>query len=206
MLITIVEDNIEAGKYLEKVLTDNGHATLWYTNGKDALENIPAQCQPRVILMDINLPDTSGIELTRIIKSSSPKIEIIMQTVNDAGDILMSAIKAGASGYVLKGSSPTEILSAINLVLEGGTFITGKLARRMLTEFENNAPPSTNHEDIPYLTPTEKDILHEIVQRRSYKEIADRRQVSINTVNAHIKNIYKKLQVRSRGEVIRKFG
>lgn len=205
MLIAIIEDNIEAGKYLEKVLSENGHSTIWYTNGKDMLANIPAKYLPQIILMDINLPDASGIELTKAIKNTCPQIEIIVQTVNDASDILIGAIKAGASGYVLKGSSPTEILSAINLVLEGGTFITGKLARRMLTEFDAPAP-SLDNEETSSLTLKEKEVLQYIVQRKSYKEIADAHNVSINTVNAHIKNIYRKLQVRSRAEVLKKFG
>lgn len=205
MLIGIIEDNIEAGKYLENLLIENDYTAIWYTNGKDALENLGTRELPEVILMDINLPDVTGIELTKIIKNKYPKIEIIVQTVNDNSDILMQAIKAGASGYILKGASPTEIISAISLVLEGGTFITGKLARRVLSEFEDNATP-LSQEDTASLTPKEKEVLQDIVQRKSYKEIADSHKVTINTVNAHIKNIYRKLQVRSRAEIVKKFG
>lgn len=205
MFIAIIEDNIEAGKYLENLLIGNNHTSVWYTNGKDAMANLGTRALPEVILMDINLPDISGIELTKIIKNKYPKIEIIVQTVNDNSEILIQAIKAGASGYILKGASSTEILSAIHLVMEGGTFITGKLARRMLTEFDTTPAPIDN-EETSSLTPKEKELLQDIVQRKSYKEIADLHNVSINTVNAHIKNIYKKLQVRSRGEIVKKFG
>lgn len=205
MLAAIIEDNTEAGKYLTKILSENGYETIWYTNGKETLANIPAKYQPQVILMDINLPDISGIELTIKIKNDYPQTDIIMQTVNDTADILLNAIKAGASGYVLKGSSPTEILAAINLVREGGTFITGRLARKMLSEFDRN-PPAATQEETQHLTPKEKEILNDIIRRKSYKEISEIHHISINTVNAHIKNIYKKLQVRSRCEINQKFG
>jgi DNA-binding NarL/FixJ family response regulator len=160
------------------------------------------QTKPDVVLMDIELPGISGIEGVKMIRKELPAIQILMQTVFSDDDNIFQSIVAGASGYILKTASPTEILQAIKDVYYGGSPMSGNVARRVLSLFQKMAPPA-REEDFR-LTPREKEILAMLVNGKSYKMIAEAGGITYETVRSHMKNIYEKLHVESMTEAVAK--
>jgi DNA-binding NarL/FixJ family response regulator len=156
--------------------------------------------KPEVVLMDIDMPEVSGIEATKIIKELSPSTVVIMQTVFEDDDKVFQSLKNGASGYLLKKTAPEKIIDAIREAHEGGAPITPSIASKMLKFFQEANPPSTNYA----LTEREKNILSLLVDGLSYKMIAEREAISFHTVNSHIRKIYEKLHVHSLGEAVSK--
>jgi DNA-binding NarL/FixJ family response regulator len=150
--------------------------------------------------MDIEMPGISGIEGVSIIKEKFPGIKILMETIFDDDDKIFQSICAGAEGYILKHTSPVEILEAIKEIKEGGSPMTPSIANRVLkmVKKKNRESRKTDFD----LTQREKEILACLVEGLSYKMTADTCAVSIDTVNTHIKNIYKKLQVHSKSEAV----
>jgi DNA-binding NarL/FixJ family response regulator len=150
-------------------------------------------------LMDIEMPGTTGIEGVAKIKAKFPGIKILMETIFEDDDKIFNSICAGAEGYILKGTPPVEILEAIKEIKEGGSPMTPSIANKvlkMLTKNDSVLPEEFN------LTRREKEILVCLVAGMSYKMIADECNISMDTVNMHIKNIYKKLQVHSKSEAV----
>jgi len=154
---------------------------------------------PDLILMDIRMPGMSGIEATRLVKQHHPAIKIIMQTVYEDDENIFNSLKAGAEGYLLKSTSAEKILQSISEVHLGGAVITPSIALRITRFFtEELKVPHPDHG----LTPRELEILHLLADGLSYKMIAGKLSISYNTVNAHIRRIYQKLEVNSSGEAI----
>ncbi|MRR34717.1 response regulator transcription factor [bacterium] len=204
MNIVIVEDDMTAAGLLLEYLEDEDNRVMAvYPSGEDALQGLmdPA-CLPDVVLMDVKLPGISGIETTRALKNRYPDLEIVVQTVFEDSRTIIDAIRAGASGYILKGTSKDELLSALSEVRKGGSFLSGRVARQVLREFHD--PGVTDGNDFG-LSGREEEILGELVRGASYKEIADSLSISVHTVNNHIRKIYEKMQVHSRGEAAAKF-
>lgn len=158
---------------------------------------------PQVVIMDINLPGKSGIEGLEELKHEFPEIKVLMLTVFEDEDKIFAAIKSGADGYLLKKDSPQKVLDSIQDVYDGKSSINGIIARKVLEYFQRTTlvrnPEEYN------LTRRENEILEHLIEGLSYKEIADRCCISIQTLNSHIKNIYNKLGVHSRGEASAKF-
>lgn len=204
--IAIVEDNSNLGSSLRKIVeSSTGEPPMRclgvWTSGEDALKKIEA-FRPQVVLMDINLPGISGIEVTSLIKQSLPEIQVVMVTVYRDHDKIFSALKAGASGYLLKRSSPSEIREAIRNVLTGGAPMSAEIARRVVEAFHQ---PSISTTDEASLSPRETEILELLCEGLANKEIAERLDISTETVRVHLKNVYEKLHVRSRTEAAMKF-
>lgn len=159
---------------------------------------------PQVILMDINLPDRSGIECTAQIKEALPSTQVVMITVYDDDEKVFNALRAGASGYVLKRTPPKKILQAIREVQAGGVPMSSEIARKLLGVFREPAPaPAPAAEQ--NLSPREQEVLELLSQGCANKEIADKLSLSIETVTWHLKHIYTKLHVRSRTQAALKF-
>lgn len=156
------------------------------------------ELQPDVVLMDIDMPVVNGIAGLSIIKDVLPETLVIMLTVFDKNEHIFEALQAGADGYLLKKSSPDEIISAIKEVLDGGAPMTPAIARKVLTFFtkEKKAPKDDD------LGTKERQVLGLLVEGFSYKMIAVEQDISIETVRSHIKNIYRKLQVHSMSEAV----
>jgi DNA-binding NarL/FixJ family response regulator len=154
---------------------------------------------PDIILMDIGLPNISGIEGVRMVKTHFPGIQILMFTVFDDDENIFDAIRTGASGYLLKKTPPDEIVQAVRDLSLGGAPMTASIARRVIQSFQ--AAPSTIIEDYR-LTVREDEILHSLVEGLSYKKLADKYCVSISTIRTHICNIYHKLHVNSKAEAV----
>jgi DNA-binding NarL/FixJ family response regulator len=168
---------------------------------EDALRVIP-KCRPDVVLMDIHLPGRSGIECTRRLKKLCPLIHIIILTVCDDQDKIFSALKAGASGYLLKRTDPFEILDAVKDVKQGGAPMTGQIARKVIQSFREKPSQSRI---AAALSERERELLVLMARGLCAKEIAQQLSVSINTVRTHLQHIYEKLHVHSRSEAIIKY-
>ena len=172
-----------------------------YGNVEQALQEIP-QHLPHVVLMDINLAGGSGIECVSRLKASNPEIDFVMLTTYDDTDMIFSALRAGASGYLLKRSAPEELLAAIRDVHNGGSPMSMEIARRVVSHFHQIQKPAS---EVDQLTKREREILDLLAQGLPYKQIADRLGLSSHTIHNHLKRIYGKLHVQSRTEAVVKF-
>jgi DNA-binding NarL/FixJ family response regulator len=157
--------------------------------------------QPDVILMDIDMPDMSGIEGVKMIRKQYPDVKIIMQTVFDDTDKIFAAIEAGADGYFLKTTPTAKIIEGIKEVMEGGAPMTATVAKKVLAKCKEQPK---NVKEVFELNEQERTILNHLVNGLSYKMIADTTDMTYTTVNMYIKRIYKKLQVHSATEAISK--
>ncbi|TMI62645.1 MAG: response regulator transcription factor [Bacteroidetes bacterium] len=172
-----------------------------FPNCNNLLKNI-AETKPDVVLMDIEMPGMNGIEAVSLIKEDYPNIKILMETIFDDDEKIFSSICAGAEGYILKHTSPAEIMEAIKEIYEGGSPMTPSIANRVLKMIKEK--PAFGDKESFDLSPREKEILSCLVKGMSYKMVADTCFISIETVNVHIKNIYKKLHVHSKSEAVAK--
>ena len=198
--VAIVEDNPTLRTSLETLFsrTDGMRCVTTMNNLLNVISEIGA-AKPDIILMDIGLPNISGIEGVRTVKTHFPTIQVLMFTVFDDDEKIFDAIRAGASGYLLKKTPPAEIVQSIFDLYHGGAPMTASIARRVLQSFQA-APPSIIEEY--RLTPRENEILYSLVDGLSYKRIADKYCVSISTIRTHICNIYGKLHVNSKAEAV----
>ena len=201
--IGIVEDNKKIRDLIQRFLDmqDELSCPVGVESVEEMLDYLEEHEQPRVILMDIQLPGMSGIKGMGLIKEKYPDIDIIMLTVYHDSHKIFNALRAGASGYLLKHTSLPEVKESILKLIDGGAPMSPQIARKVINHFQENAPKKNPDSD---LTPREHDIVNGLVDGLSYKMIADRYDISIDTVRAHIRNIYKKLHVNSKAEVIAK--
>jgi DNA-binding NarL/FixJ family response regulator len=169
-------------------------------SAEEALVEIP-HLKPDVVLMDIHLPGQTGIACTALLKEKLPGVQVIIVTVYRNHELIFQALEAGACGYLLKRSSPEEILKAISEVRSGGAPMTGEIARMLVEAFQKK--PGTSASD--GLTQREEEILGFLAEGLSNKEIADRVKISYDTVRAHLRHIYEKLHVRGRTEAVKKY-
>lgn len=200
--VAIFDDNSAFASSLELLLKDSEDYVFVgaFQNAINALQKV-AKAKPDVIIMDIKMPEVSGIEAVYIIKEAYPGSQILMQTVFEDDDKVFAAICAGASGYILKGTSPAKVLEAIAEVYTGGSPMSPSIARKVLTFFKDQ---QTVQSEFYELSKREKEILKYLVEGYSYKMIAEACFISFNTVNAHLRKIYEKLHVNSSQEAISK--
>ena len=200
--VAIVEDNNTLRNSLESLFnrTEGMRCAASLNNLLNVVSEIGSS-QPDIVLMDIGLPNISGIEGVRTVKANFPGIQVMMFTVFDDDEKIFDAIRAGASGYLLKKTPPEEIIQAIRDLYQGGAPMTASIARRVIQSFQ--AAPSTIVQDYQ-LTVRENEILYSLVDGLSYKKIADKYCVSISTIRTHICNIYNKLHVNSKAEAVAK--
>jgi len=206
IFITLVEDNAVAADLLKEYLSGEELKVIsHYSSAEDALAQIPSLPLPDLILMDIGLPGLSGIEATRQLKQQFPELEIVMLTTFEDSRSVVDAIKAGASGYLLKASTQTQIRDALLEVKRGGSYLSGRIARKVLEEFrEGFSHKDQSMTEVESLTAREREILDKLVAGASYKIIAGEFNISVHTVNNHIRRIYEKMQVSSRAEAVAK--
>jgi DNA-binding NarL/FixJ family response regulator len=198
--VSIVEDDAGVRNTLAKLIdSSSGFRCLsQHPSAESALRELP-KANPEVVLMDINLPGLSGVECVRRLKPTLPRAQIIMLTVYQNTEHIFNALAAGATGYLLKQTPPAELLAAIRDVHGGGSPMSSHIARKIVQSFQKPAPANRGLES---LTPRETEVLDYLAKGFLYKEIAEALKISYDTVHAHIRKIYEKLQVRSRTEAV----
>lgn len=200
--VAIVEDNQKLRDQLAALIDGaQGFAcAATFADGAAALKGMAAAA-PDVVLMDIQLPRMTGVECVGKLKEILPEVKVVMLTVYDDSDLIFRALENGANGYLLKRTSPTELLDAIADVQNGGAPMSSHIARLVVQSFHRRGPsphPADN------LTPREEEVLRYVSQGLINKEIADQLNVSTETIRKHLKNCYAKLHVRSRTEAAMK--
>ena len=200
--IWLVEDNFHFQKTLTELIneTKGMRCPRAFRTCEEALHVLASNEPPEVILLDIGLPGMSGVEGVKKFKAASPSTYIIMLTIHDDSNSVFNALCAGASGYLLKDSSPENAIEAIEEVLAGGAPMNASIAHTVLEMFTKLATPKGNYG----LTDREKEILSLMVGGYTKKQIAEQLCVSYHTVNTHLKNIYSKLQVHTRSGAVSK--
>jgi len=199
MRLVIVEDDPLLLENLKLLLSGESGIIVGgaFSSAEDALHAL-RKAAPDVMLADLGLPGMSGIDLIKKVKEEMPDVEILAHTVFEDRENVFSAIKAGASGYILKGSSPREIVEAIHELHKGGAPMSPKIARKVIHEFQDENTTSEQY----ILSQREKDVVRCIEEGLTYKEISEKLKISSHTVHTHIKNIYEKLHAKDRGDAL----
>lgn len=199
--VSIVDDNIELTKNLCSILeTEPGIKLIaTYHSAESAMKGV-ADKPCDILLVDINLPGADGIELIEYLVDKGVSTQFMVFTVHEGNEYLFKALKAGASGYVLKGASAVQIISYIRLLHDGGSPMTPSIARKVISFFQDK--PFNN--DTDDLTKREIEILKLLDQGFTYIEVAEDLSISRNTVHTHIKHIYEKLQASGKADALRK--
>jgi DNA-binding NarL/FixJ family response regulator len=200
--VAVIEDHSTTRKMLvELIEAEPGYRCVCAcANSREAFVEVPKH-RPDVVLMDIHLPDRSGIVCTAKLTEKLPELQVIMVTVYKDMDLIFRALNAGACGYILKRSRPEEIIQAIAEVRAGGAPMTSEIARLVVRSFRAPSPGS----DVNGLTPREMEILVLVADGLSNKEIAQKANISAGTVRIHVANIFKKLHVRCRTQAAAKY-
>lgn len=204
--VAIVEDNVALGESLRLVVDSMEQARcvgVW-TSAEEGLRKIDA-FRPSIVLMDIHLPGMSGIEATALLKRDYPDIQVIIVTVHRENEKIFEALKAGACGYLIKRSRAADVRQAILDVHSGGAPMSAEIARRVVEAFHSPLPKVTSEEAAVHLSNRETAVAKLVAEGLANKEIADRLDLSIETVRGHLKKIYDKLHVRCRTEAAVKY-
>jgi DNA-binding NarL/FixJ family response regulator len=199
--VCIVEDleDIRNGIAAIINMTDGFKVLETFSNAEEALQQL-ALLQPDIVIMDINLPGMSGIECIRRLREKNRSIQFMMFTIYENSDTVFEALKAGATGYILKNSSPAKIIEALQELYNGGSPMNPEIAKKLVTRFQKQ----TFSENEYHLTPKEQKILELMSKGYLYKEIAGELNNTVNTIKQHIRHIYEKLHVQNKAEAINK--
>lgn len=200
--VAIFEDNKHLRETIQLLLnnTPGYQCAGTYPDCNNVLADV-ADSECDVILMDIEMPGMSGIEATKLVKENFPSVPILIQTVFFEDEYIFNAICAGASGYILKSTTPQGYMEAIADVQSGGSPMTPGIAKRVLELFRSGLSPVPPSKDY-HLTQQEKKVLQLLVDGKSYKLIAAELFVAHDTIKTHVKNIYAKLHVHSGTEAV----
>ena len=200
--VALVEDETDIREAMRVLIngSKNFECIYTYASGEDALKDLPGK-DVNVVIMDIHLPGTNGIECVADLNRKMPKTQFMMCTVYDDDDNIFSALQSGATGYILKRTSPAQILEAIRDLHNGGSPMSSEIARRVVTSLQRKKILSSETE---ILTERETEILDYLSKGYLYKEIAEALSISKETVKKHIHNTYEKLQVQTRTDAINK--
>ena len=201
--VGIVEDNKKIREGLAALIdgSEGFRCKAVFETAEEALRRLPYE-NPDVVLMDINLPGISGIECLVRLKELLPEVEVMMLTVYENDDLIFKSIVAGATGYMLKRTPPAELLEAINEIHNGGSPMSDQIARKVVQAFQQMGKSTKETENI---SARESEILDYLSKGYYDKEIAEKLFLSVKTVRTHLRNIYKKLHVRSRTEAVLKY-
>lgn len=208
--VCIVDDNKDIRSALEQIISmSDGYRLLaGLSTAEEAMEKIPV-LKPDVVLMDIHLGEgETGIDCVRKLKREHPEILFMMCTVYEDDEKIFEALKAGASGYILKKTTPVKLLEAIRELQDGGAPMSSQIARKVVAAFQNRPvadPGVSSRSSLEVLSNREKEILEHLAKGLLYKEIAYQLFISQETVRKHVYHIYEKLHVHNRVEAINKF-
>jgi NarL family two-component system response regulator LiaR len=200
-LISIVEDSVTFQQALAQVVSESGQFRLGtiYRSAEEAIALLIEK--PDIVIVDIQLPGKSGIELIGEIKSQNRDIRFLVCSIHDDDDKIMQALEHGAEGYILKDSSALQIRTALQEMMQGGAPMSPYIARRVISFFRKPGSPSV---EAP-LTTREEEVLNLLATGLQYKQIAEQLHVSLETVKTHLRNIYAKLHVQNKAAAVRKW-
>lgn len=170
------------------------------SDGQEAWEKT-RELKPDIVLMDITMPGVSGLEATRRLRAALPGTQVIVLTMHEGDEFFFRMLQAGASGYVLKGASPDELLTAIRAVHRGGVYLYPTMARKLMADYLTRLPSEQSRYDD--LTPREREILTLIAEGLTNRQIAEKLVISVNTVGTHRQNIMGKLDLHNKSELIK---
>ena len=201
--VAIVEDDAQVRQSLADILKRGSGVVCVgeHGNAEEAVREIP-RLQPKVVLMDINLPGMDGVHCVRRLSELVPATQVVMLTVYDNTDAIFNSLAAGAHGYLLKPISAEQLLLAIRDVYAGGAPMTSDIARKVVHAFKQPAPATAETDN---LSPREQEVLDFLAKGYLYKEIAEQLTISYGTVHTYIERIFKKLHVRSRAQAVAKY-
>jgi DNA-binding NarL/FixJ family response regulator len=199
--VMVVDDHPVWRDGIRNDLESSGVATVVAeaSDGGEAIERARGS-MPEVILMDLQLPTVPGVEAIRAIVEESPHVKVVVLSASGEEPDVLEAVKVGATGYLLKGSTAGEIVDAVRRVRDGEPVFTPSLAGMVLSEFRRVAAPDPG---VPGLTPRENEVLKLVAKGYTYREIAEKLFISVKTVQNHVQNILTKLQLRKRYELMR---
>jgi len=200
--VALVEDDARLRKQLVQILEDidDIECVIVCASAEEALEKIPSK-NPDVVLMDIKLPRMSGIQCVTELKRILPEVQVIMVTVYEDSDRIFKALKAGASGYLVKSCPPEQLIAAIRDVFAGGAPMSGHIARKVVQHFHLMGPAPSEADN---LSPREQQVLDLLAMGFIYKEIGGKLDIGTETVRTYVKNICQKMHVRGRVEAVAK--
>ncbi len=198
--VAIVEDNAGICEELMRVVAciPDFVCAGGCRNAASAIQKIPLWA-PDVVIMDIQLPDGSGIACTSQLKRLLPETQFLMFTIHDDTDLIVKSLESGASGYLLKDTPPAQIVAAVRDVCSHGAPLSREVAHKLVASFHRQTGATES------LTPRENEILTLLAEGLLYKEIGERLDIKLDTVGTHVKSIYRKLHVRTRTEAVVKF-
>ena len=205
--VCVVDDNKELRIALEEIITmsDGFKCIGLMKSAEDAVNQIPI-LRPDVVLMDINLgTEDTGIDVVRVLKPRIPDTNFMMCTVYEEDEKIFEALSAGASGYILKKTSPGKMLDSVRELYEGGAPMSSQIARKVVAAFRTQPQTSNNGENLDMLSSREKEILEYLSRGLMYKEIASQLFLSPETVRKHVYHIYEKLHVNNRVAAVNKY-
>jgi DNA-binding NarL/FixJ family response regulator len=197
--VSLIEDDAELRESIVRYIggAPGFRCVSAYATAEEALEHLPHD-RPAVVLMDINLPQMSGIACVRRLKGLAPSILVVMLTVYEDSEQIFQALAAGACGYLVKRVEPARLLEAIQEVHRGGSPMSSHIARKVVQSFQGTGPRLAEEK----LSHREQEVLNLLVKGYAYKQIAEQMSISMDTVRTYIRRIYEKLHVHSRSEVM----
>jgi DNA-binding NarL/FixJ family response regulator len=206
--VAIVEDNHDIRQALEQIIESSNDFILAgsCTTGEEALVKLPI-LNPKVVLMDIGLGDgMNGIEVVRELKAANPEILFMMCTIYEEDEKIFEALRAGASGYILKKTQPAKLLEGITELIQGGAPMSSQIASKVVAAFQNKSSVATPiGSSLEVLSKRENEILEMLSTGLLYKEISDKLFITTETVRKHVYHIYEKLHVTNRVEAVNKY-
>jgi DNA-binding NarL/FixJ family response regulator len=205
--VCIVDDNSDLRNALEEIveMSEGYRCVGTIGTAEEAISQIPI-LKPDVVLMDINLGGTqSGIDCVKALKQQIPSTNFMMCTVYEEDEKIFEALRAGASGYILKKTAPARLLESIRELYQGGAPMSSQIARKVVAAFQHKAGGTTGYGELDELSNREKEILEQLSKGLMYKEIAAELFISPETVRKHVYHIYEKLHVTNRIEAVNKY-
>ncbi len=202
--VLLVEDHVVVRQGLKALFTGEGDIEVVgeADDGREALRRV-SELQPDVVLMDISMPGFNGIEATRQIRQDHPDVKVVILSMHSNEEYVFQVLRAGASGYVLKQSDSSEVLTAIRAALAGGSFLSPPISRAVIDDYVRRAEARGRGRTLDLLTSREREVLQLLAEGLSNQEIADQLNISVKTVETHRGNMMKKLGVDSKIELVK---
>ena len=200
--LLLADDHRMLREGLRRSMVDEGFEVVGEADNGEIAVRLAAELEPDVVLMDVSMPEMDGVEATRLICKSGTETRVIMLTMHADTEVLARALRAGASGYLVKDCSTTEVADAVRMAANGDTALSPQLAATMLDEVRRLEAPDPKEDDDRVVTKREEEVLQLIADGCSTPEVAERLFISQKTVKNHLASIYQKLDARDRTQAV----